>query len=232
MLTEIEELLVKTLQDNVKGVAKARIAVAAKEANAPAISIFCDGFRIKGEEVAETTGEKKVELEEGFSIDSGQRGYRLKNKPDEVLRVELPAGTELKENVNYTVNYRKAIITFFEPINAGKVKGLVKYRAIKESIVKSLKISARYIISVQGEDWSGTDALAEETIKALLVGKEEMERQGIRLKPLAGRTAAGDSDGGQTQKRSIQLAYLLERDIIMETAFPPIAKIEITQKKT
>jgi hypothetical protein len=230
MLTEIEELLVKTLQDNVKGATRERIAVAAKEVNAPNISVFCDGFRIKGQEVAESTGEKKVELEESFSIEGGQRVYRLKNKPDEVIRVELPTGTELKENINYGVNHNRAIITFSEPINTGKVKGLVKYWARKESIVKSLKISARYIINVQGEDWNGTDALAEEAVKALLIGKEEMERQGIRLKPLAGRMAT--SDGDETQKRRIQLAYLFEKDIIIETAFPPMAKIEITQKKT
>lgn len=227
MLAEIEESLIKVLRDCVKGVPNEKIFVGAKASTAPAITILNRGFKIESQ-ITEGTGHKNVELEESFSIEGDQPSYRLKNKPTkDKITVESPPGALLRENVDYTVNINPATITFMKNAKT-KLKGTVRYSTQTDYSLKMLKLGAKYVIDVWGEDWNKTDALAEEVMKILLLGNEEFESQKIHLKLVAGRTVAEE---GKDDEKRIQLVYLFERELEIETVAPPITKIEITQKK-
>jgi len=227
MLAEIEGLIIKVLQDNVKGVSKEKVSIRAGEVTPPAITILSQNFKIESQ-MTDSTGQKNIQLDESFSVEGDQPSYTLKNKPMENgIEIESPPGTLLKENVDYLFDLNLAKITFVKNTQA-KLKGKIRYSTQSDFFLKTLRLGAKYIIDVWGKDWNETDALAEEVLKALLMGNEEFESQRIHLKPIAGRIK---TEEGKDMGKRIQLAYLFEKELEIETVAPTIAKIEISQKR-
>jgi hypothetical protein len=227
MLAEIEDLITKVLQDSVKGIPKEKISALPVPATPPAITILSRHFKIESQ-MTESTGQKRTQLDESFSVEGNKPILKLKNKPiDDEIAVESPPGSRLEEDVDYSINLNQATITFIKNEQT-KLKGKVRYYAQNDYLSKTLRLVAKYVIDVNGKDWDATDALAEEVLRAMILNNEEFESRGIQLKPLAGRTTIEE---GKENERRIQLAYLVEKEIEIETSAPSITKIEIFKKK-
>lgn len=229
MLTEIEDRLVKILQEKVKEIPKGNIFLNTEPTKLPAVAISNLGFEFENLGLVENVDEGRVELEERFSSDGVQTSYKLKEKPLQgSVQVECPPGTSLAEKKDFVVNYDEGSIGFRKAPPKGKNRIFVKYLSQKSAVtVKGLKVKATYSIDVWDADRVKTDSIAEKVVKALLTVEDELAAEGVELRPVGGGTLL--EQGGEKTER-IRLKYLFERELRVKKLVPPIEKIEITGK--
>ncbi len=229
MLTEIEDRLVKILQERIKEIPEENIVLNVEPAKLPAVTISNSGFEFENLGLAENLDEGRIELEERFNSDGVQTSYKLKEKPMQgSVRLECPPGSSLAEKKDFVVNYDESSIDFRKAPSKGKDKISVKYLSHKGSVtVKSLKMKATYSIDVWGADRVKTDSIAENVVKALLTEEDALAAEGIELRPLGGETLP-EQKGEKTEK--IRLKYVFERELRVKKLVPPIEKIEVTSK--
>jgi len=228
MLTEIEDKLVKILQERVEGIPKENIILNMKPAKFPAVAISNLGFEFENLGLAENIDEGRIELAEKFSSDGIQTSYKLKEKPLQgSVQVECPPGTSLDEKKDFVANLDKGSIGFRKAPPKGK-KILVKYVSHKSSVtVKGLKVKATYFIDVLDVDSVKVDSIAEKVVKALLMVENELAAEGIALRPVGGETLR-EQEGEKTGR--IRLKYMFERELRVKKFVPPIERIEVTRK--
>jgi len=229
MLTEIEERLVKILQERVKEIPKDNIVINMEPAKSPAAAISNLSFEFENMGLVENIDEGNIELEELFSGDGVQKSYKLKEQPlQDNVKVECPPGTSLAERKDFDVNYGKDSIDFSKAPPQGKNNLFVKYLSQKKKImtVKGLKVKGTYAIDVLHDDRTKVDSLAEKVVKTLLLMEDELAAEGIELKPVGGETLR--EQGKKTEK--IRLKYSFEVELRVKKIIPPIEKIEITHK--
>ena len=228
MLTEIEDRLVKILQERVKEIPKDNIVLNMEPAKSPAVAISNLSFEFENMGLVENIDEGNVELEEWFSSDGVQKSYKLKERPlQDNVQVECPLGTSLAEKKDFDVNYGKGSIDFSKAPPKGKNKLFVKYLSQKKIMtVKGLKLKGTYAIDVLHDDRAKVDSLAEKVVKALLLVEDELAAEGIELKPVGGETLK--EQGKKTEK--IRLKYSFEKELRVKKIIPPIEKIRITRK--
>jgi len=227
MLTEIEDRLVKILQEKVVEIPEESIAINVTPNKSPAVVISNLGFKFENAGLAENIDEGKNELEESFSGDDVKVSYKLQEKPlKSSVRVESPLGTFLTEKGDYAINYKEGSIDFRKAPQAGKNNIFVKYLSLRRfMMLKSLKMKALYTIDVRSADRIEADSLAEKVVKALLTAEDELLAEGIQSKPIGG-TVSVDED----KSRKIRLKYMFEKELRVETLVGPIEEIEITGK--
>jgi len=228
MLAEIEDRLVKILQDRVKEMPKGNIVLNIEPTKLPAVAISNVGFEFLNLGLAENITEGRIELEESFNCDGIETSYKFKEKPWQgSVQVECPPGTFLAEEKDFVVNYHDGLISFHEVPPKGK-KIRAKYLSRKGFVrLKSLKVKATYSIDVLGADRIEADSIAENVVRALLTAEDELAAEGIELKPVSGETLR-EQEGKKTGR--IRLKYMFERELRLKKLAPPIEKIEITGK--
>jgi len=228
MLTEIEDRLVKILQERVDEIPKDSIVVNMEPAKLPAVAISSLSFEFKNMGLVENIDEGNIEMEELFSSDGLKKSYSLKDKPlQETVQVECPQGTSLTERKDFDVNYEKSSIDFSKAPPKGKNNLFVKYLSHKKIMtVKGLKINGTYAIDVLHTDRAKADSLAEKVVKALLLAEDELAAEGIELKPVGGETLL--EQGKKTEK--IRLNYSFEMEMRVRKIIPPITKITVSRK--
>ena len=228
MLTEIEERLVKILQERVKEIPKDNIVINMEPAKSPAAAISNLSFEFENMGLVENIDEGNIKLEEWFSGDGVQKSYKLKEKPlQDTVRVDCPPGTSLAERKDFDVNYGEGSIDFSKAPPKGKNNLFIKYLSQKKIMtVKGLKVKGTYAIDVFHDDRVKVDSLAENVVKALLLAEEELAVEGIELKPVGGESLR--EQGKKTEK--IRLKYAFEMELRVKKIIPPIEKIEITRK--
>jgi len=229
MLTEIEDRLVKILQERVKEIPKENIVLNMEPTKLPAVVISNLGFEFESLGLAENIDEGKIELEESFNTDGVQTSYKLKEKPLQgSVQAECPPGTSLAEKKDFDVNYEDGSISFRKAPPKGKNTIFVKYLSQKSAVmVKGLKVKATYSIDVWGVDRVEADSIAEKVVKTLLTVEDELMAEGVELRPISGETLR-EQKGEKTEK--IRLKYSFERELRVKKLVPPIEKIEITSK--
>lgn len=225
MLAEIEDRLVKVLQEKVEEIPRENIVFNTKPAKPPAVTVSNVGFNFENLGLAENVDEGNVELEERFSSDGVQTSYKLEEKPLQgSVQVECPQGTLLTEKKDFDVNYDEGSIVFRKAPQKGKNRIFVKYLSQKRTVtLKGLKLKATYQIDVWDADRIKADSIAEKVVKAFLTAEDELATEGIELKPISGETL-------QDQEGTIRLKYAVERELRVKKLIPPITKIEITKK--
>lgn len=228
MLTEIEDRLVKILQERVKEIPAGNIVVNMEPAKSPAAAISNLNFEFEKMGLVENIDEGNIELEEWFSSDGVQKSYKLKERPLQyTVRVECPLGTSLAERKDFDVNYGESSIDFSKAPPKGKNKLFVKYLSKKKIMtVKGLKIKGTYAVDVVDADRVKVDSLAEKVVKAFLLAEDELAAEGIELKPVGGETL--QEQGKKTEK--IRLTYSFEIELRVKKVIPPIERIEIRRK--
>jgi hypothetical protein len=148
----------------------------------------------------------------------------LKNPPiEKSITVESASG-KLKEGVDFSIDYKRGVLNFTEP-KAPLKKIQASYSTQADIIVKRLRLSAEYLIEVNGKDWEQSDALAEQIVKLLFMFNEEFKKEGINVIPLKGRMT-----NEEKEKKKLQMTYLFEREMHFDTAVGIITKIEIFHK--
>ena len=142
MLTEIEDKLVKILQEKVKEIPKGNIVVNMEPAKSPAVAISNINFEFENMGLVENIDEGHIKLDEWFSSDGVKKSYKLKEMPlQDTVRVACPPGTSLAEGKDFDVNYGKALVDFSKAPPKGKNTLFIKYLSKKKIMtVKGLKI--------------------------------------------------------------------------------------------
>lgn len=229
MLAEIEEILIRIIQEELKGIPKENISVGSTSNKLPAVLISNVSFDFENCGLAEKIDEGNVELEESFRGDGKQRSFNLNEKPvRDSVRVEWPQGTLLAERKDFDVNYDEGTIHFNIAPLKGKDRILVKYLSQKRIMkVKGLKVKANYAVDVFAANRVEIDALAEKVVKALLMTEDELASEGIYLKAVGGESLL-KQEGDKTGK--MRLNYLVERDLTIKKLVTTIEKITITKK--
>lgn len=229
MLTEIEDRLVKILQERIREIPKGNIVLNVEPAKLPAVAISNLGFEFEKSGLAENIEEGKVEMDERFDGDGVQTSYNLKEKPLQgSVQVECPRGTSLAEKKDFIVNYDDASIGFSKAPPRGKNIIFVKYLSRKSAVtLKGLRMKATYSIDVWSADRVEVDSIAEQVVKALLTVEDELAAEGVELRPVGGETF-WEEKGEKTGR--IRLKYVFERELRVKELAPPIEKIEITSK--
>lgn len=228
MLTEIEDRLVKILQERVKEIPKGNIFLNTEPTKLPAAAISNLGFEFENLGLAENIDEGRIELEERFNSDGAQTSYKLKERPLEgSVRVESPPGISLAEKKDFVVGYDEGSIDFRKAPPKSKKRIFVKYLSQKSTVtLKGLKVKATYSIDISDVDRVKADSIAEKVVKALLMVEDELAEEGIELKPVGGETLwdQGAKTGG------VRLKYEFERELRVKELVAPIERIEITSK--
>jgi hypothetical protein len=229
MLAEIEEKLVKVLQDTLAEVPKQNIVVNLKPSTFPAVTISNLEFKFDNNSLAENLDRGHVEIEEKLDSDGAKISYKLQEKPlKKSVVVESPPGTLLTEK-NCVVNYEDGSIKFREPPSKGKDKILAKYKSLKKVMtLKSLRIKALYAINVFSEGRKEADSIAEKVVKVLLTVDNHSLGEDVEIKPVRGFTQT--EEDGKTVL--VQLKYVLEKDIRVEQVVGLMEKMEIERKDT
>jgi len=229
MLTEIEDKLVKILQERVKEIPKGNIVLNGELAKPPAVAISNSGFEFENLGLAENIDEGRIELEEKFSSDGVQTSYRLREKPLQgSVQVECPPGTSLAAKKDFVVNHDEGSIGFSKAPPKGKNRIFVEYLSHRSSVtVKGLKMKATYSIDVWGADRAEVDSIAEKVVKALLTAEDELAAEGVELRPVGGETLR-EQEGEKTER--VRLKYVVERELRVKKFVPPIERIEIKKE--
>lgn len=230
MLAEIEDKLVKILQEGVKEIPSENILLNVEPTKFPAVAITNMGFEFENLGLSENIDEGSLELEEIFSSDGVKTSYKLKENPlKDSIRIECPPGTSLAENKDFTVNYDEGSIGFRKAPAKGKDNISAKYLSKKRTLtMKSLKVKATYSIDVWSADRVEVDSVAEKVVKALLTVEDELATEGFELRPIGGEIMR-EQKGEKTER--VRLKYMFERELHVKKLVPPIEKIEITKKK-
>jgi hypothetical protein len=229
MLTEIEERLVRILQERVEEIPKENIVLNIEPTKLPAAAISNLGFEFERLGLADNVDEGRIEFEESFGSDGVQTSYKLKEKPLQgSVRVECPLGASLAEKRDFVVNYDKDSIDFRKAPPEGENKIFVRYLSQKSAMtVKGLKVKATYAIDVWDAESAKADSLAEKVVKGLLTAEDELADEGIGLTPVGGEPLR-EQEGEKTER--IRLKYVFERELRVKKLVPPIEKIEIKSK--
>ena len=228
MLTEIEDRLVKILQEKVVEIPGENIAINTKPDKLPAVIISNLDFKFENAGLAENIDEGKIELEERFNSDGVKTSYKLQEKPlKNSVHVESPPGTLLTEKDDYVINHEEGSIGFRTAPPKGKNNIFVKYLSQRSVMtLKGLKVKALYSIDVWGADRVEADSIAEKVVKALLTVEDELLAEGVESKPVEGMVLVEE----EGKARKIRLKYMFERELRVEKLVGPIEKIEITSK--
>jgi hypothetical protein len=229
MLTEIEEKLVKVLQDELAEVPKQNIIVNLKPITFPAVTISNLEFKFDNNSIAENLERGYNEIEEKLDSDGLKISYILQEKPlKKSVVIESPPGTLLTEE-NCVVNYEDRSIKFRKPPAKGKDKILAKYKSLKKVMtLKSMRIKALYAIDVFSESRKEADSIAEKIVKALLTVDDYSFGEDAEIKPIRGFIQT-EEDGKTVM---VQLKYIIEKDIRVEQVVGLMEKMEIERKDT
>jgi hypothetical protein len=224
MFEKIENAIIKILQENIKNVPKENIGKKILdfkvEKNLPAISLTNVDFEIKEIGIGRAIGDEDKELLETLSGNGEKKEISLQ-KLGQVVVVEHPIGKKLKENEDYVIDYEKGVISFTSIPKKGRNNILIKY--LKAAEIKGLKFNLRYHLKIYAKDEAQRDTITVNVIETLLREEEELNRQGIFIKPVKGFNAQEIAKDiyGKT------LEYQVETTFEIETPFPRIKKIEV-----
>jgi hypothetical protein len=226
MLTEIEDRLIRVLQQNLQQLPPENITTKSAT-QLPSLTISNLKFKFLNAGLAENLEHEKTKLTEYFSGNGSTKVYKLKETPlRRSLTAKSPPDNILVEKDQYVVNYEDGSVIFLQLPDKGKNNILIEYTSRKSIMtLKTIRLKALYQIEVASKERSEADALAESVVKALLNAETEFLSNGIEIKPVGGIQLAD-----QEKANSIQLKYIFERELRTETMVEPMEQIQINQK--
>lgn len=234
MFDIIEDALIKILQEKLTNIPKDNITtrkIDLKKTTFPFLSLYDVDFTLEDLGIGRESGESKKELSEKFSGDGKKSSFQLSVRPIKpIISVESPTGQIRKEKEDYTVDYEKGVVTFLSPPKEGKENILIKYHSAKgASITRGLKVNAKYYIDVWDSEKDACDSTAIEVIKILLIGRDDLAKKGLNIKPIRGYNIEPEKEFSNLAFGK-RLEYSIETEIYVEIPTPLIEKIEIQRK--
>jgi hypothetical protein len=227
MLMEVEDRLIKTLQEALMELPAENITTKATPLKFPSIVLSNLKFKFQNAGLVENAEQEKTYLEEKFSSNGTAKIYKLQEVPlRKSVAVENPPGSPLAEKDDYVVNYENGSIVFLETPGKGKDNILVKYASrMSVMTLKTIKMKALYSIEILSKERSEADAIAEKAVKALLNAEDELAADGIEIRPLRGTLFENEEKTAR-----IQLKYVVGKEMRTQQVVGPMEKIEITRK--
>ncbi len=210
MFAEIEEAIVKALQNNMKGVKKGNIggSKVTPKTELPYVQVTNSGFKPADLGIGRpVVPEDKVQ--DVFDGDGEEKVFTLSEKPVKpLLGVEvdgIKASTQA-----YTVDYKEGAVSLGQPPKEGK--GNVKITYLKPYVTLGQRLSLVYEVKVWGKDEAQRDILAEGVMMALLKEEEALNKQGLFLNLLDGANI-GEPGVEALGKRVL---YEVEADLVVK----------------
>lgn len=229
MFSEIENLIIKVLRDNLDLVPRNNIGFKwvnfKRDLRLPAVSIENVDFKVEEPGIGRALNSVEKEIVEIFSGDGQETRFSLSKKPlKPTVKVEHPPGRKLREIVDYSIDYAEGVVIFNSPPILGDGNIVVRYHTPVE--IRGLKFKIKYHISVWADDESLRDAIAVKVIELLLREERRFTVQEIFLKPIGGFNV----NSNELLPKSVYgkvLEYQVEAQLQVEVPVPRIERIEI-----
>ncbi len=192
--------------------------------------VICDAdFSLQDLSLGAEGSEEREEHRELLSGDGASTSFTLSTRPIKPLtRVESPVGHYLKEGSDFKVDYGTGMLSFSTPPKKGKENISVTFVALKSvSVDRGVKVAAKYLLDVWAGDKTTADEMAEEAIRSLLVGRDELAKKGLDLKLLGGKVL---EESGPSVGWGKRLECTIEGEIHAKIPVGAIEKIELEKK--
>jgi hypothetical protein len=210
MFAEIEEAIVKALQENLKDVKKGNIGGTGltSKTGLPYVQVTNSGFKPADSGIGRpVVPDDKVQ--DVFDGDGEEKVFTLSEKPVRpLLGVEVD-GVKASSQV-YAVDYREGTLTLGQPPKKGERNVKVTY--LKPYVTLGQRLSLIYEVNVWGKDETQRDRLAEDAMMALLKEEETLNKQGLFLKLLDGANMAEPG----VEALGKRVLYEVEADLVVK----------------
>ena len=213
MFAEVEEAIVKALQDNLDGVKKGSIGSSrvTPKTELPYVQVSNSSFKPVDSGIGRPVAPDD-KVQEIFDGDGEERVFTLSEKPVRpLLGVEvdgMKAGAR-----GYKVDYREGTVALGKPPKKGEAN--VKITYLKPYVTLGQRLALVYEVKVWERDEAQRDSLAEAAMMALLKEEEALNKQGLFLKLL---------DGSNTEEPGVEA---LGKRILYEVEADLVAKIDV-----
>ena len=223
----------------------------------PHIAIYDSGFKFQEVGFGAGLGETREQIIEEFSGDGKSTLFKIRELPlRPIIRVETPKSYFRKEGDDFSVDYVKGALTFRSPPVKGRNNILITYSVAKSAAqVKGLRLEIECNVDLWAKNAVDCDDIALDVMKALLVSTEELENQGINLRPSRGfnivdndrespeqdenyrKKKIENTSGSKIENRLLKeaygkrLIYVAETNVKAEIQIPRIEKIHIKAEK-
>jgi len=221
MFAEIEEAIIKALQDNLKDVKKGSIGSSkvTPKTGLPYAQVTNSGFKPADSGIGRpVVPDDKVQ--DVFDGDGEEKAFTLSEKPVRpLLGVEVDG---MKASARaYKVDYRKGTVTLGRPPKKGE--GNVKVTYLKPYVTLGQRLSLVYEVKVWGKDEAHRDSLAEGAMMALLKEEEALNKQGLFLKLLEGTNI--EEPGVEALGKRV--LYEVEADLVVKIDVGRMEEIDV-----
>jgi hypothetical protein len=221
MFAEIEEAIVKALQNNLKDVKKGSIggSKVTPKTGLPFVQVTNSGFKPADSGIGRpVVPDDKVQ--DIFDGDDEEKVFTLSEKPVRpLLGVEVDG---IKASAQaYTVDYKEGAVSLGRPPKEGK--GNVKVTYLKPYVTLGQRLSLVYEVNVWGKDEAQRDNLAEGAMMALLKEEEALNKQGLFLNLLEGSNI-GEPGVEALGKRVL---YQVEADLVVKIDVGRMEEIDV-----
>ena len=213
MFAEIEEAIVKALQNNLKDVKKGNIggSKVTPKTGLPYVQVTNSGFKPTDSGIGRPVVPND-KVQDVFDGDGEEKVFTLSEKPVRpLLGVEVD-GVKASSQV-YAVDYREGTVALGQPPKEGE--GNVKVTYLKPYVTLGQRLSLVYEVNVWGKDEAQRDSLAEGAMMALLKEEEALNKQGLFLKLL---------DGANMEEPSMEA---LGKRVLYEVEAGLVVKIDV-----
>jgi hypothetical protein len=221
MFAEIEEAIVKALQNNLKDVKKGNISGSkvTPKAGLPYVQVTNSGFKPADSGIGRPVVPDD-KLQDVFDGDGEEKVFTLSEKPVRpLISVEVDG---IKANSQaYTVDYIEGTIALSKPPKEGK--GNVKVTYLKPYVTLGQRLSLVYEVNVWGKDETQRDRLAEGAMMALLKEEEALNKQGLFLKLLDG----ANMEAPGVEALGKRVLYEVEADLVVKIDVGRMEEIDV-----
>lgn|GEM_PF-2932189 len=195
----------------------------------PCVAFRDEDFTLEELSLGSEGNETREKSEETFSGDGETKAFKLSSKPlRPTVKVESPPGVHLKQGVDFTVDYESGEVVFSSPPGKGQKNITISYNPSKGVAVdRGLKASARYYIDVWADGRDSCDAVAVKIVEALLIGRDDLAKLGVHVRPLGGCRLKVE---GLSKIVGRRLEYIMDTEVHVRIPVPPIEKIELQRR--
>lgn len=209
MIQRITETITETLREQLKTVPKTSITTREKseKVKTPGVIVSNPEFAVAESSLSGSEPERKETREEKFSGDGRTLEFTPSQKAARPVTVEYPIGEMRREPDDYSVDYTQNKVRFRTAPDKGRANIIIRYTGAKSSAeLRSLQLSLKYLIEVSGEDGAQRDEVTLEVLRALVIAKELLEREGVIFRVQGGRNEDYDheSRGGTSSLKRIE----------------------------
>ncbi len=228
LIQRITETITETLREQLKTVPKTSITTREKseKVKTPGIIVSNPEFAVAESSLSGSEPERKETREEKFSGDGRSSEFTLTQKAARPVTVEYPVGEPRREPDDYSVDYTENKVKFRTAPDKGKANIIIRYTGARSSAeLRSLQLNLKYLIEVSGEDGAQRDEVTLDVLRALVIAKELLEREGVNFRIQGGRNDENNHESGSGTSSLKSIECLAETKLTVEMPTGVMEKI-------